>query len=75
MCNVCSEVYCLDLDFSICKQESVIEIFYDKIHIANMLLSFLLMPRTDITNQLSHSSTLSSDLDTQHYRSSTTDQN
>lgn len=75
MYNVCSKVYCLDLDFSICKQDSIIEIFYDKIHIANMFLSFLLMSRTDITNQLSHSSTLSSDLDTQHQRSSTTDQN
>ena len=66
MYNVCSKVYCLDLDFSICKQDSIIEIFYDKIHIANMFLSFLLMSRTDITNQLWHSSTLSSDLDTQH---------
>lgn len=75
MCNVCSKVYCLDPDFSICKQDSIIEIFYDKIHTANMFLSFLLTPRTGITNQLSPSSTLSSDLDTEHYRSSTTDQN
>ena len=64
MHNVCSKIYCLDLDFSLLEQEGDIEIFHDKTHIANMLLSFLLVPRADITNQLLHSSTLSSDLDT-----------
>ena len=61
---MCSKIYCLDLDFSLLEQEGDIEIFHDKTHIANMLLSFLLVPRADITNQLLHSSTLSSDLDT-----------
>lgn len=61
---MCSKIYCLDLDFSLLEQEGVIKIFHDKTQIANMLLSFLLVPRADITNQLLHSSTLSSDLDT-----------
>lgn len=61
---MCSKIYCLDLDFSLLEQEGVIKVFHDKTYIANMLLSFLLVPRADITNQLLHSSTLSSDLDT-----------
>lgn len=63
---MCSRIYCLDLDFSLLEQEGVIKIFHDKTYIANVLLS-LLVPRADITNQLLHSSTLSSDLDTALY--------
>lgn len=56
--------YVFDLGFSMIEQKDVTEIFNDKKYTACMFMSSLPVLRAGIANQLLHSSTLNSDLDT-----------